>query len=228
VGLVSPCAPASAAATSSIPVVKPAKRFIVPQPIREPAPDFNFTVTVPDQDYPPAIAFCGCCGRPGVRFDEGKRFSCAACGWTFYQNPAAAVAALIDIGDRVVFTRRNRDPGKGMLDLPGGFVDPGETAEDSLSRELAEELGVEIAVAAADYLGSLPNTYFYKGILYHTIDLFYRVRVTEVPGIAAPDEIQEVVALLPEEVDLDAFALSSVRTALARWVLGRSPMHAPA
>jgi ADP-ribose pyrophosphatase YjhB (NUDIX family) len=228
VTLASPCARASGAAASSIPIVKPVKRFIVALPVRDPAPDFNRTVPVPDQAHPPAIAHCGGCGRAGVRFEEGKRFSCPACGWTFYQNPAAAVAALIDVGERVVFTRRNRDPGSGMLDLPGGFVDPGETAEVSLSRELAEELGLDLDVSPSDYLGSLPNTYLYKGVLYQTIDLFYRVRLKEVPGIAANDEIREVVALRPDEIDPGGFALPSVRAALARWVLGRARQPAPA
>ncbi|MFO0293604.1 MAG: 8-oxo-dGTP diphosphatase MutT [Rhodospirillales bacterium] len=59
-----------------------------------------------------------------------------------------AAAALIDDGGRVLLAQR--PPGKsmaGLWEFPGGKVDPGETPEAALARELAEELGIDITTA---------------------------------------------------------------------------------
>jgi NADH pyrophosphatase NudC (nudix superfamily) len=62
--------------------------------------------------------FCPGCGREGLGLSEGKRLSCAACGFTLYLNVAAAAAAFITRGPQLLFAIRGRDPGKGLLDLP--------------------------------------------------------------------------------------------------------------
>ena len=56
--------------------------------------------------------------------------------------------------DEVLVAVRARNPGKGLLDLPGGFVDPGESLEVALYRELQEELGFDMAGQLCRYLGS--------------------------------------------------------------------------
>jgi NADH pyrophosphatase NudC (nudix superfamily) len=87
-------------------------------------------------------------------------FICEACGLHFFSNACAAVCALIPGSDgRILITKRAKEPKKGMLDLPGGFVDPLESIEDALRREIREELGV--AVLDSKYLCSFPNRYVY-------------------------------------------------------------------
>ena len=100
---------------------------------------------------------------------------CTACGFTYYYNPAAATAALI-LNDRneLLVCRRAHDPARGTLDLPGGFCDVGETAEEGVAREVAEETGLR--VVRADYLFSLPNRYVFSGFVVATVDLFFRCR----------------------------------------------------
>jgi len=90
--------------------------------------------------------YCLVCGtrlRP-VREHGRTRRRCPKCGWTFYDNPVPAAVALVERGDRVLLVRRARPPYAGTWDLPGGFLEAGETPERGLRRELREELGLEV------------------------------------------------------------------------------------
>ena len=93
--------------------------------------------------------------------DEKSR-RCADCSFVYYLNPSSAcVAVIIDGQGRLLVERRGREPGKGTLDLPGGFADFCETVEEGLCREVLEETGLK--VVSSEYLFSLPNEYFFSG-----------------------------------------------------------------
>lgn len=154
--------------------------------------------------------YCPKCGAAALRMTGQKLLRCAACGFELYLNVAAAVAGVIvDEQGRMVVLVRGKEPGKGKWDLPGGFVDPGDTAEEALRREVREEIGLE--VTGLRYLGSWPNVYEYMGVRYRTLDLGFVCEVTQVAQ-ARPmeDEIAEVLFLWPREIDLERFAFPSV------------------
>ncbi len=156
--------------------------------------------------------YCPKCGAAALKMVGGKLLRCEACGFELYLNVAAAVAGVIvDEQGRMVVLVRGKEPGRGGLDLPGGFVDPGDTAEEALRREVREEIGLE--VGALRYLGSWPNVYEYMGVRYRTVDLGFVCEAARVAG-AQPkeDEIAEVLFLAPEQVDLGRFAFGSVAT----------------
>jgi NAD+ diphosphatase len=161
------------------------------------------------------FSFCPRCGARGFTRQRAGLLSCPSCGLLFFINVASAVAAVIrDAHGRVLFVRRSRDPGTGLLDLPGGFVDPGESAEAALRREMREEMGLELG--AVSFLGSEPNEYEYQGITYRTLDLFFTCEVPD-PAAARPlEEIQEILLLDPAAVMPESMAFASARAMLRR------------
>ena len=160
---------------------------------------------------------CPRCGRDAIERHSEKSVSCPACGFLFFFNTAAAVVALItDPEGRLLVTKRALDPAQGTLDLPGGFVDAHETAEEALSRETREEINLEIT--GLRYLFSVPNIYDYAGLRYHTVDLAFACEVRDLNMLRPGDEVAEILFLQPEELDASAFGLKSMREIIARFI----------
>lgn len=156
------------------------------------------------------LNFCPKCGKSNLNWDGDKKWSCNDCDFVLFHNIAGAVAVLIKFENEILFTRRNQEPKKGKLDLPGGFVDPKESAEETCTREIFEELQLKIKSSQLQYLASLPNTYEYKNILYNTIDLFYEYSVTSKAEMnLALSEISEIIWLKKEEINLEEIAFES-------------------
>lgn len=162
---------------------------------------------------PDLIRFCPHCGRAELRPVDGKAIRCEACGFVLFFNVAAAAGAIITDGQgRILLLRRSRDPGKGRLGLPGGFVDAGESAEEALGREVREETNLE--VASARYLCSFPNLYHYKGVTYSTEDLFFVCTVQSLEPLAAMDETEGCCFLAAEQIRVEQVAFPTVWQAL--------------
>lgn len=98
-------------------------------------------------------AFCSACGRPSEMADAGWRRVCPACGTAHFPRTDPVVIMLVLRGDRVLLGRNPAWP-EGMFSLLAGFVEPGETIEAAVRREVREETGV--AVGAVRYLASQP------------------------------------------------------------------------
>ena len=86
------------------------------------------------------------CSHCGSRFpfNRGWPRTCPACGRTSYRNPLPVVVVLLPVGRGLVVVRRNIEPSKGTLTLPGGYLDLGETWQQGARRELLEETGIDI------------------------------------------------------------------------------------
>ncbi|MCP4096573.1 MAG: NUDIX domain-containing protein [Planctomycetaceae bacterium] len=160
-----------------------------------------------------AFQFCPRCGAE-TQATGTSPFACKECGFVFYFSPVAAVGGIVvNSNNELLFLVRGRDPGKGKFGLPGGFVDPGEPLEKSLSREVMEE--TSLTVTRASYLCSFPNQYTYRGITIDVLDVFFECRVDSFdPLTAQPGEVESFHIARPSLEILDRFAFESNRRAV--------------
>ena len=130
-------------------------------------------------------------------------FRCASCDFCFYFSPTAAVGAIITNADQeLLFLIRSKDPGKGKLGLPGGFVDAGESLEESLYREVLEETSLK--VCTSKYLCSFPNQYDYRGFTIPVADTFFVCQVETFEGLQ--EQAGEVDGFEIAQPDIDLIA----------------------
>lgn len=163
---------------------------------------------------------CPACAAEALAFEEGKALRCTACGFRYFHNVAVAVVGVIACGEEVLLTRRAHDPAAGTFDLPGGFVDAGESLEAALCRELAEELGLEVAADAPRYLFSTANRYPFAGIVYRTSDVWFGLRLDERPELRCADDVAEAHWRTPAAALAEPLSFPVVREGLERLAAG--------
>ncbi|XP_036377098.1 nucleoside diphosphate-linked moiety X motif 13 [Megalops cyprinoides] len=95
--------------------------------------------------------FCSTTGQPTQRNQAGSQRVCLANGATYYPQMAPVVIVLVSDGRRCLLARQSGFP-RGMYSALAGFCDIGETVEETLRREVAEEVGLE--VESLQYSGS--------------------------------------------------------------------------
>lgn len=158
--------------------------------------------------------YCPRCGTEGFKDYAGRAKKCDACGLTYFHNVASAVACLVrDKEGRYLFVRRAKDPAKGTLDLAGGFVDPMETIEQAVCREIKEETALD--ALSVHYIASRPNRYPFSGVLVYTADQFFLVEVESFAGAIAQDDAAELVIAPLNEVKSSDFGLESIHGFMA-------------
>jgi ADP-ribose pyrophosphatase YjhB (NUDIX family) len=94
---------------------------------------------------------------------EPDHLRCPNCGERYWGNSVPGAQAVIVRDGSVLLGRRANDPGRGRWDLPGGFLQEGEEAEDALRREVREETGLELDHLA--FLGTWNESYWDRTVL---------------------------------------------------------------
>ena len=159
--------------------------------------------------------FCPVCGASRFEISSGKSKQCWVCGFEYFLNPATStVAVIVNEKDELLVVRRSREPALGTLDLPGGFCDCGETAEQGVAREVFEETGLR--VRSAEFMFSLPNVYPYGGFDVHTIDLFFLCQVETTENARAMDDVGELMWVPMSLLRPESFGLNSIRRGVMR------------
>lgn len=104
-------------------------------------------------DWDQQHRYCGRCGEATERHPRERCRRCPACGLAVYPRLAPAVIVLVERGDRMLLARGPHLP-PGMHSTLAGFVEPGESLEQTVQREIREEVGIE--VGDLRYFGSQP------------------------------------------------------------------------
>lgn len=97
--------------------------------------------------------YCGCCGQPTQTVATELAVRCGRCGHTAYPRISPAIIVAVTREEQILLARSSRFP-PGRYSVIAGFVEPGETLEDCVRRELREEVGVE--VDRIEYFGNQP------------------------------------------------------------------------
>ena len=97
--------------------------------------------------------YCSNCGRPTEPRDGGHERHCPACGANHFPRTDPVVIVRVTDGARLLMGRKREWP-KGRYSVLAGYVEPGESLEDAVRREIQEES--EIAVADVSYVASQP------------------------------------------------------------------------
>ena len=161
--------------------------------------------------------YCPRCGSEMFRLYDEKSNRCEQCGFHLYHNASASVAAIIvNEQGELLLCKRAKEPQKGLLDLPGGFVDMNESAEAALKREIKEELGVEII--GSDYYCSLPNRYLFSDFVIHTLDLFYIVRIDTTCKISCADDVADYGYYALNAINVEDIGLESIRKVVQLYI----------
>lgn len=91
-----------------------------------------------------ANRFCGCCGGEMERKEDERALVCRRCAEVVFPRISPAVIVGVVDGDRIIMTKYANRPGSRLTALIAGFMEVGETFEDTVRREVMEEVGVEV------------------------------------------------------------------------------------
>ena len=153
--------------------------------------------------------YCPECGSSHFEVNNEKSKKCTDCGFVYYFNPSSATVALIlNDQNELLVCRRAKEPAKGTLDLPGGFIDMNETGEEGVAREVLEETGLKVQQAV--YQFSLPNIYIYSGCT-----------VEDISHFSAMDDVSDSFFLPLSEINPEDFGLDSIRRGLKKFLSDR-------
>jgi len=94
-------------------------------------------------DWARTHRFCGACGKPAHKA-EGERAMRCECGHVAYPRIAPAMMVLVRRGPAILLARNVAVPAGGRMSALAGFLDPGESVEDAVHREVMEEVGLEV------------------------------------------------------------------------------------
>jgi ADP-ribose pyrophosphatase YjhB (NUDIX family) len=156
------------------------------------------------------------CSYCGGRYHEAEPWprQCQTCRITSYLNPLPVVVVLLPLGDGLIVIRRNIEPQKGTLTLPGGYLDLGETWQQGARRELCEETGIDIAeqeISLYDVQNGLDDTLVIFGLAKpQSVKLFQTFSSAETQEVLLIDEPIELGFPMHTEVMKSFFHRSNL------------------
>jgi NAD+ diphosphatase len=93
--------------------------------------------------------FCAACGAPNAPIRGGYVLLCTRCGTEHFPRTDPAVIMLVTRGDRLLLGQSHKfPPDRNFYSTLAGFVEPGESLEDAVRREVFEEVGIRVGAVA--------------------------------------------------------------------------------
>jgi len=165
-------------------------------------------------DWDRTHRFCGRCGAPTVNQAAERSKLCPVCGLTNYPRLAPAIIVRVqrqaDNGPQILLARARRFP-TSMYSVLAGFVEPGETLEECVQREILEEVG--ITVTNITYFGSQPWPFPHSLMIAFTADhLAGEIQID-------PDEIAEANWFAADALPQTPPPPSIANRLIASWLL---------
>lgn len=156
--------------------------------------------------------FCPKCAAPLLR-QTPILLTCSACYLHYYVNPRTTNAIILQNSkNQLLLTKRKFDPHAGKYDLPGGFIDINESVEESVIRELGEELEIVMSKDDIKYLGSCTDTYEFKGLTYYTIGMVFKTLVKDDIILTPSDDVESTLWVPVDHIPYDEIAFEGVKT----------------
>lgn len=152
-----------------------------------------------------AHRFCGTCGTPTTPAAGEMARVCPACGAAHYPRISPAVIVRVERGDRILLARGPGWP-PGRFSVLAGFVEPGESLEETVAREVREEVGIE--VEEVRYFASQPWPFP------HSLMVGFTARHAGGEIRPQPGEIEEA-----RWFGLDDLPLVSPPLSISRWLI---------
>lgn len=165
-------------------------------------------------DYNRTTRFCGRCGTRTYSSQTERAKICPSCQYITYARLSPAIIVLVRKGEKILLVRGKQAPA-GRFSLVAGFVEPGETIEHAVHREVLEEAGIEISHLR--YLASEPWPFPNSLMLGFVADY--------AGGTLRPDGIETASAGWFDRENLPEFPLktSLTRALIDRWISGNLP-----
>jgi NAD+ diphosphatase len=162
-------------------------------------------------DWARSHRFCGRCGTRTVHSDNDRSMRCPSCALLAFPRLAPAIITLVTRGDEALLARGVQFRGP-MFSCLAGFVEPGETLEQAVAREVREEVGV--GIDDIRYWGSQPWPFP------HSLMLGFRARWTEGEIVIDPVEIAEAGWFTRDALPNIPPRISIARKLIDLWIEG--------
>lgn len=155
--------------------------------------------------------YCRRCGS-ALSLVQGHVYKCTN-GHTIYANasPACAIWIVNDKKEVLVATRAY-NPGKGLLDAPGGFIDGAETIESGIARELKEEVGLSPeSYTKPEFVLSGIDKYHYSNEIIDVLSFMFSAQVIGEPTLNPQDDVAEASFMPVDVIDPEKICFPTVK-----------------
>jgi ADP-ribose pyrophosphatase len=157
------------------------------------------------------------CPNCQSKLKKTDHFFCSKCDFYHYLNPFPSNALILyNLKNEIVLVKRKYPPKKDYWDLPGGFINQDETVEQSLKREIKEELNLDIDINKLKYLTSTFDQYFYKKINQKTICFTFVYQIKD-EVLKPTDDVSQIKFFKKENIPWKKIGFKGIKIVLERF-----------